>query len=782
MKLIKIEGKLLSTAQQIKEIVQLLKINHSELVTVVIAGDEEVEKAFENIAINSSDTLFDYSEKTNLIEQHVLNLTRNVLPITQQSSVLSFVKQRFNQFEDLCKGIQLLGEIPIKTIEEVRRIPSTLLAQIFFKSMSNELQDVSFGEISKMKNLHIIPSFHNTATYQLNEINHRSSDAWVANYAVEKNIKTVEFWKNKDQFFTADPHVVKNAKPISELGYEEAIELSNYDQHIIDPKALGLLTHHQIDVSVVHMGIQKLNTKIHKSASPKKEMITGISSLDEISLINIEGGGMMGVVGFAKRVFTSLFEARINVILISQGASEHSICIAVKSIHAHQASVQLSASFTNEINNGILKTIQVVNDTSIIALVGENMRSHPGISGRMFQALGRNGINVLAIAQGANEKNISAVIQTSDKNKALNVLHEAFFEFTKKEINAFIIGTGNVGKKLIGQIKQQFEHISSLQNIKLNIAGLCNRRKMLIDPEGIELKDWEEKLALGDPSNLKVFIEGMIELNLRNSVLIDITANHLIPEVYSDILKKSMSVVACNKIAASDSYIKYKELKDLALEYNCKFLFETNVGAALPIISTLNDIIKSGDKIQKIQAVLSGTLNYVFNHYDGQKPFAEVVRAAQNEGYTEPDPRLDLSGTDVMRKIMILAREAGYELEMEQIKCHSFLPERCTIGDVEDFYKEMLRHESHFQQLLNAANAKNSKLKFVASFMNGQAYVGLQHIDPENEMYHLYGKDNIVLFYTERYRDQPLVVKGAGAGADVTASGVFADILRTINH
>lgn len=782
MKLIKIEGQLLSSAQDILEIINLIKSKECGPLTIAVSGSEAVEKAFETIAMNSINAAYSYSEKTQVIENDFLNLTRSVIPVAQQSSTLSFIKQRFNELEDLLKGIQLLGEAPGRTLEELSHIPSLLLAYILYKGISNECEAVSFSEPSERKNIHIIPCFSSSISPLPFNRSQTPSDVFVAKYAVEQHIAQIEFWKNKDHYYTADPRIVKNAMPILELGHEEAIELLNYDQHIIDPQALGMLIYHHIDIAIVHMGNQRTLTSIKRKAVPKVEMITGISSLDEIALINIEGGGMIGVPGFAKRVFASLYDAKVNVILISQGASEHSICVAVKAIHSEKASLYLSDTFADEINTGILKKIQLIDNRSIIALVGENMRSHPGISGRMFQALGRNGINIFAIAQGANEKNISAVIQTQDKHKALNVLHEIFFEYTKKEINAFIIGTGNVGKKLIEQIQQQFNEISTTQNIKLNVAGLCNSRKMLINPIGIDLSEWNENLNAGAPANPDLFTNAIVELNLRNSVLIDITANHFIPEVYPKMFKKSMSVVACNKIAASDTYQKYKELKDMALEYNCKFLYETNVGAALPIISTLNDIIKSGDKIQKIQAVLSGTLNYVFNHYNGQKSFSDVVKEAQQEGYTEPDPRLDLSGTDVMRKIMILAREAGFEMEIDQITCRSFLPESCMKGSVDDFYHEMQQHEVHFQNLLKEAKANNAILKFVATFENGTASVGLNQIQPDNEMYHLYGKDNIVLFYTERYKEQPLVVKGAGAGAAVTASGVFADLLRTINH
>jgi aspartokinase/homoserine dehydrogenase 1 len=415
-----------------------------------------------------------------------------------------------------------------------------------------------------------------------------------------------------------------------------------------------------------------------------------------------------------------------------------------------------------------------------VALVGENMKSHPGISGRMFSAMGRNGVNIRAIAQGSSEKNISAVISTKDVRKAINVLHEEFFETTFKQVNLFIVGTGNVGKKLLGQLKQQLEFLQKQMHLQVNIAGLSNSRKMLIDENGISLNDWEQKLQEGKPANLRQFVEEIMERNIRNSIFVDITASENVAAVYDQLLRKSISVVACNKVAASSAYNNYKKLKDLAREFNCRFLFETNVGAGLPVIGTLNDLLSSGDQVRRIEAVLSGTLNFVFNNYDGTRKFAEVVKQAQEEGYTEPDPRLDLSGTDVMRKIMILAREAGVKMEMEDIHNNSFMPASCMKGTVDDFYTAMGKEESHFKNIYEKAAKEGCKLKFVASFNDGKASVGLQHIDPKHDLYHLYGKDNVVLFYTDRYKQQPLVVKGAGAGAEVTASGVFADILRTV--
>jgi aspartokinase/homoserine dehydrogenase 1 len=387
-------------------------------------------------------------------------------------------------------------------------------------------------------------------------------------------------------------------------------------------------------------------------------------------------------------------------------------------------------------------------------------------------------VNVRAIAQGSSERNISAVIATKDVKKAVNVLHEEFFEATYKQLNLFIAGTGNVGKRLLQQLHQQRDYLSDQLRLQVRVAGIANSRHMLFNEEGIDLGQWQEQLDQGAPMNLRHFEEIILSRNLRNAVFIDVTANREVGTSYERLLQKSIAVVACNKIACSSPYAFYRRLKDLSKEFNAAFYFETNVGAGLPIIGTLNDLLRSGDKIRKIEAVLSGTLNFVFNHYDGKTAFAKVVKQAQNEGYTEPDPRLDLSGTDVMRKIMILAREAGNPIEMSDIANQAFLPASCYEGSVADFYKAMEKEEAHFRKIYDAAAGEGKKLKFVASYENGKASVGLRHIGPTHDFYHLYGKDNIVLFYTDRYPEQPLVIKGAGAGAEVTASGVFADIIR----
>ena len=575
---------------------------------------------------------------------------------------------------------------------------------------------------------------------------------------------------------TADPRLVTNAKIIHQISYQEAMELSHFGAKVIYPPTIQPVMNEGIPVCIKNTfspsdpGTWISLWDVHKNGNT-------ILSINNLALLSLEGSGMVGIPGFSKRLFEALSNEKINVILITQSSSEHSICVGIEETNADKAKEVVDKAFDYEIDIKKVEPLIVEKDLAIIALVGDNMKNHPGISGKMFGVLGRNGVNVRAIAQGSSERNISAVIATHDVKKAINVLHEEFFETTYKQVNLFISGTGNVGSKL-AQLQQQQQHLQDHLRLQVRVAAIANSRKMLFNDEGLDLSKWHELLQNAAPMNMEEFIGIILKKNLRNSVFIDITASEAIAKTYPEFLRKSISIVACNKVACSSSYEYYKSLKSLAREFNALFLFETNVGAGLPVIGTLNDLLRSGDKVNRIEAVLSGTLNFVFNNYNGEKSFAKVVRQAQDEGYTEPDPRLDLSGTDVMRKIMILARETGEKLEMEDISNNSFMPESCMQGDVDNFYNEMEKHEVLFLNLVSEAAEAGKKLKFVAKYEDGKASVGLQHIDPQHDFYHLYGKDNAVLFYTNRYTEQPLVVKGAGAGAEVTASGVFADIIR----
>lgn len=752
-----------------------------------------------------------YKEKLALVEQRHLDTVKQLIPVAQQSQLLSLVKKTCNDLEDLCNGIFLLGELTSRSKDRIASYGEWLSSQIISAALQTRGLNNTWLDARRLivtdsqftaaqvdmpatqanlqqcfadsdAPLFLVPGFIAADRQGITTtLGRGGSDYTAAIIAAAVQASVLEIWTDVSGMMTADPRLTPNARIIPHISYQEAMELSHFGAKVIYPPTIQPVMGKGIPVWIKNtFAPQDEGTLIEASVKRNGNIVRGISSINNIALISLEGSGMIGIPGFSKRLFEALSNERINVILITQSSSEHSICVAVDAAAASRAKTAVDAAFANEITLHKVEPLQIETDLSIAALVGENMKSHPGISGRMFSAMGRNGVNIRAIAQGSSEKNISAVISTKDVRKAINVLHEEFFETTYRQVNLFIVGTGNVGAKLLEQIHQQQSYLQQQLRLQLRVIGLCNSRQMAFSEEGIDTGAWKEQLGKGQPADLRAFVETAINRNLRNSIFVDVTASENVAAIYPSLLQKSISVVACNKIAASSAFDNYKRLKDLAGEYNCRFLFETNVGAGLPIIATLNDLLRSGDRVHRIDAVLSGTLNFVFNNYDGSRPFADVVRQAQEEGYTEPDPRLDLSGTDVMRKIMILARESGQRLEMEDIENKSFMPASCMQGSVADFYTSMATEEAHFASLLKEAGAAGCKLKFVASFRDGKASVGLQHIDPAHNLYHLYGKDNIVLFYTDRYPEQPLVVKGAGAGAAVTASGVFADILRGV--
>lgn len=750
-----------------------------------------------------------YKEKLQLVEQRHLETVKALLPLTRQSSVLSFVKTRCNEIEDICNGVFLLSELSDRTRDKIVSYGEWLSSQIIFAGLaalgidaawkdSRELivTDSKFGYAAvdfvvtdpKIKQffldapqpLIVLPGFIASDSNGITTtLGRGGSDYTAAVIAAAVDADVVEIWTDVSGMMTADPRLVTNTKKIPHISYQEAMELSHFGAKVIYPPTIQPVMSKNIPVWIKNtFAPADPGTVIEFATSKNDGSIRGISSIGGIALLSLEGSGMVGIPGFSKRLFEALSNEKINVILITQGSSEHSICVGIDESSAAAAKDTVDGAFGYEIRTGKVQPLIIEKELSIIALVGDHMKSHPGISGKMFGALGRNGVNVRAIAQGSSERNISAVIAAGDVKKAINVLHEEFFETSYKQLNLFITGTGNVGSRLLAQLRQQQPYLQEYLRLQVRVIGLANSKKMIFNDEGIDLQDWKGALAKGAPMDLGDWVRGITSRNLRNAVFADVTANPDVAACYDLLLQKSISVVACNKIACSSPYGYYRKLKDLSREYNSLFLFETNVGAGLPVIGTLNDLLRSGDKVSRIEAVLSGTLNFVFNHYNGERPFADVVRQAQKEGYTEPDPRLDLSGTDVMRKIMILAREAGEKMEMEEIENHSFMPASCMTGSVEDFYAAMAKEETHFSKLYQAAEAHGKKLKFVAKYENGKASVGLQHIGPQQDLYHLYGKDNVVLFYTDRYPEQPLVIKGAGAGAEVTASGVFADTIR----
>ncbi|MDB5249453.1 MAG: bifunctional aspartate kinase/homoserine dehydrogenase [Segetibacter sp.] len=810
MQVLKFGGSSVANAVNIEKVVNIIQQKSAGEKTIVVVsalgGITDILLECGSLASTGNEN---FREKLQVIESRHMETVKALIPVTQQSRILSHVKTQCNELEDIFNGIFLLKEFSAVTKDRIVSYGELLSSNILVARLLSIGIDAAWKDARDFittdsnhtnaavdfitTNLHIGTYFRENAhlvtvvpgfiaydtTGKTTTLGRGGSDYTAAIIAAAVDATSLEIWTDVSGMMTADPRLVATAKAISHISYQEAMELSHFGAKVIYPPTIQPVMKKEIPVWIKNtFAPEDEGTLIENTAIHSGKNIRGISSVNSIVLLSLEGSGMVGIPGFSKRLFEALAQEKINVILITQGSSEHSICVGIDERNSVLAKQSIDRTFSHEIETGKVEPLAIEANLSIIALVGDNMKNHPGISGKMFGALGRNGVNVRAIAQGSSERNISAVISRNDVKKAINVLHEEFFETTYKQLHLFIVGIGNVGSKLLAQIHQQQTYLREHLRLQIKVVGIANSKKMLFNDEGIELVTWKEEIQEGEPMDIAAFIEIIQSKNLRNSVFADVTANYEIAHSYDTLLQRSVSIVACNKIACSSPYEYYKKLKDLAKEYNAQFLFETNVGAGLPVIGSLNDLLRSGDQVNRIEAVLSGTLNFVFNHYDGTKSFAEVVQEAQNQGYTEPDPRLDLSGTDVMRKIMILARESGEQLEMEDITNFSFMPPACMQGSVEDFYKEMANHEAHFLALYMAAKEAGNKLKFVASYDNGKASVGLQQIPPNHDLYHLYGKDNVVLFYTNRYVEQPLVVKGAGAGAEVTASGVFADIIR----
>ncbi len=810
MKVLKFGGSSVGTAETIEKVVDIIR-RESEGVRCAVVLSALQGTTDDLIATGRAAERGDdgYIEILSGISQKHLQTIEALFHNQADAAVSALVEDTIKELEDICEGVRLVGELSPKTLDRILSFGELVASQIVAArlkrdGLENTWKDsrllirtnsdhgrasVDLAETNRRiaqyfqdtsEKLHVFPGFiaSDEAGYTTT-LGRGGSDYTAAILAAATDASVLEIWTDVSGIMTADPRFVRNVRQISHITYREAMELSHFGAKVIYPPTIQPVMAKGIPVLIKNtFAPDDHGTLIESESDANKEIIRGITSIDQISILNLEGSGMVGIPGFSKRLFDALSRADINVILITQSSSEHSICVVIEDRHSIKAKAVVDKEFESEISVGKIEPLKVENGFSILALVGDKMKQHTGVSGKMFMTLGHNGINIHAIAQGSSERNISAVIASKDVRKAVNTLHEEFFSDGKKQVNVFIAGVGTVGSRLIDQLNSQHDHLADELRLNLRLVGLANSKRALICDDGIDLDSYKESLAAAPETQVSSFADAIIELNLRNSIFVDVTASSIVVETYPRLLKKSISVIACNKIAASSEYEKYAHLKELAREFGTNFYFETNVGAGLPVINTLNDLLRSGDRVSRIEAVLSGTLNFVFNNYDGSKTFAEVVHQAQNEGYTEPDPRLDLSGTDVARKILILAREAGYRLEMDDIENTGFMPESCLNGSVEDFYKELGRHETHFKALLDNAVDRGLKLKYIASFDRGRAAVGLQTIGPEHNFANLSGKDNAVLFFTDRYTEQPLVVKGAGAGADVTAAGVFADIIR----
>ena len=812
MKVLKFGGTSVGSAKNIQKVIEIVKNESlSENVTVVVSaigGITDKLLAAADKAIEKNKNYKDDFESLRLKHVEVID---GLLSGESHETTLDIVLNHLSKLEKILDGIYLINELSPKTTDKLLSFGELLSSLVIYETM--KLHDlniqlknsqnlivtdsnftnaaVNFGETnenivtyydSNDKIITILPGFISKSELgEITTLGRGGSDYTAAIIAAAMNASVLQIWTDVSGMFTSNPKIVKNSKPIKKLSYLEAIELSHFGAKVLYPPTVLPVLSKQIPLLIKNtLAPEDQGTLItHVVENRNPNPIKGISNINSVALLTLQGNGMVGIPGFSKRLFETLAREKINVIIATQASSEHSICIGITDKESTLAKYVIDKEFENEISLFKIDPLVVETNLSIIAIVGDQMKSHQGISGKMFSTLGRNNINIRAIAQGASERNISAIIAESDVEKALNCLHERFFESETKQINLFISGVGNVGKSLINQIDQQKKYIKSTLNVKLKVIGLSNSKKMVLDKTGINLNDWESVLNNGKKSGPIDFFEATKSLNLRNSIFIDITASDMVASSYALYLKQSIAVVACNKIACSSKIENYLELKQLSHKYNVPFLFETNVGAGLPVIDTLKHLINSGDKINTVHAVLSGSLNYIFNNFNKSTTFHDVVKQAQIEGYTEPDPRIDLSGVDVARKLLILARESGEMIDMNDIENEAFLPQECmTASSVEAFYETLKSKEVHFQKFFTSAESNQCQLKYVSEYKDGVAKVGLKEIPEGHPFYNLEGKDNIVMFYTNRYKDQPMIIKGAGAGSEVTASGLFADIIR----
>lgn len=814
MKVLKFGGTSVANAQNIKLVLQIIEESRSgERLVVVVSAFSKVTDLLQLASQKAAQGDDRFKEIVAEIETKHLEALKALIPVSEQSALLSHIKRIINHLETLLDGCFLLGELSARTSDTILSFGELLSAYIISEALQQKIKnsgykdsreliktDSSFGKASvnfevtnaliqeyfqtNNQEVVIMPGFIAASTEGITTtLGRGGSDYTAAILAAALRAHQLEIWTDVNGMFTANPKIVKQAKPIANLSYQEAMELSHFGAKVLYPPTIQPVLRESIPILIKNtFEPTAIGTYISNDIITQNNPVKGITHIDSITLVTLEGSGMIGVSGSSKRLFEVLSQKNINVIFITQASSEHSICIGILNSDADTAENAINKAFEVEISQSKIQPCIVEKNLCIIALVGENMKNHQGLSGRMFSTLGKNNVNIRAIAQGASERNISAVINERDVKKALNTLHENFFEENTKQLNLFVMGVGNVGKKFIEQIHQQKKFLKEKLKINLRVIALSNSRKMYFDEDGISLKEWQFLLDTGDAADASLFFKTAKDLNLRNSIFVDITANESVSQTYEHYLKQNIAVVTCNKIACASQFDNYKKLKKLSRQYNAPFLFETNVGAGLPIIDTVKNLVASGDKVNKIQAVLSGSLNFIFNNFNESSSFHDVVKEAGVQGFTEPDPKIDLSGIDVMRKILILIRESGYKMEIDEISNESFLPAACLeTTNNEAFFTSLITHADHFNTIFQEAIAKDSRLKYVAQFENGKANVGLRFIPKDHPFYNLEGKDNIVLFFTDRYSDQPLLIKGAGAGAAVTASGIFADVIRIGN-
>ena len=720
------------------------------------------------------------------------------------------VDQLFDQLKSILYGVYLIHDLSKKTEDTIvsygERLSSHIVAamikngvrmnsrdfirtekklgkHVIDAELTTELVKESFKNINN-KYVYVVPGFiaRDRDTHETTNLGRGGSDYTASIIAAVLNAEVLEIWTDVDGFMTADPKVIKSAYTINELSYVEAMELCNFGAKVIYPPTIYPVCVKNIPIKVKNtFNPEHPGTLIKDKIEDDNKPIKGISSIKGTSLITVTGLSMVGVIGVNRRIFTTLANKGISVFMVSQASSENSTSIGVRDEDAEAAAEVLNAEFAKEIETGAMFPMQVESGLATIAIVGENMKQTPGIAGKLFGTLGRSGISVIACAQGASETNISFVVDGRFLRKSLNVLHDSFFLSEYKVLNLFICGIGTVGGMLLEQIRTQQQFLMQSRRLKLNVVGISDVDNFVLDRDGIDLDNYEKILRAGYPANTEHMRDEIVKMNIFNSVFVDCTASRQIASLYQTFLEHNISVVAANKIAASSDYDSYLKLRQTARDKGVWFRYETNVGAGLPIIGTINDLCNSGDKILKIEAILSGTLNFIFNEISADVPFSETVRRAKEERYSEPDPRIDLSGTDVIRKLVILTREAGYKVEQEDVEKHLFVPDSYFEGSIDDFWKRLPELDADFEARRKVLEAENKRWRFVATMENGKTNVALKEVPYGHPFYGLEGSNNIVLLTTERYKEYPMLIQGYGAGAAVTAAGVFANIMSIAN-
>ena len=743
-----------------------------------------------------------------MVDRHHKMIDTIITNTIDREDLFNKVDALFEQLRSIYFGVYLIRDLSRKTQDAIvsygERLSSNIVSSMVRGSMwmdsrefiktefahgkntldsvlTNKLVRDAFAELPRVT---ILPGFISCDrdTGETTNLGRGGSDYTAALVAAALNAEVLEIWTDVDGFMTADPKVIRSAYTIDELSYVEAMELCNFGAKVIYPPTIYPVCIKNIPIRVKNtFNPEGRGTIIKGKVENDSKAIRGISSIKGTTLITVSGLSMVGVIGVNRRIFTALADHGISVFLVSQASSENSTSIGVRDEDAHKAVSVLNKEFEAEIEDGAMFPMHAESELATIAVVGENMKHTPGIAGKLFGTLGRSGISVIACAQGASETNISFVINARYLRKSLNVIHDSFFLSEYNVLNLFICGVGTVGGKLIEQIRSQYEQLKEHNRLKLNVVGIASSKNAIFSRDGIDLANYRELLKTSETSTPEKLRDNIIGMNIFNSVFVDCTASKDIAALYRSFLEHNVSVVAANKIAASSRYEDYAYLKDTAMRRGVKFLFETNVGAGLPVIGTINDLRNSGDKILKIEAVLSGTLNFIFNAISADVPFSETVRMAKENGYSEPDPRLDLSGTDVIRKLVILTREAGYRVEQADVEKHLFVPDDYFQGTLDEFWKRLPQLDADFERRRRLLEAEGKRWRFVATMDGGRTSVELKAVNSTHPFYNLEGSNNIILLTTERYKDYPMQIQGYGAGASVTAAGVFANIMSIAN-